>query len=261
MQGVKGTSKYSVGTIFETSLGGYCQVVEYKNSKTVLIRFINTGFETWVQTSKIHTGMIRDMTLPTVCGVGFNNEGKYPATEITEKGMRNTKAYSTWGGMMKRCYDEGRRDKAPTYSGCTVNPAWHHYQDYARFYYEDLWRQEGWHLEKDLLVKGNKEYGPADTCVFAPRDINAICNKMQKKRGDCPIGVHYKKSSGRYGANYRDGSGWLIHIGYFSSPEDAFYAFKEKKETLVKKVADQWRSQIDPRLYEALYSYTVEITD
>lgn len=260
MQGVKGESKYDVGTIFDTSLGGQCIVVEYKNSKEVLVRFLNTGFETWVQTSKIHTGLVRDATLPTVCGVGFNNEGKYPATEITDKGLRNTKAYSTWSGMMKRCYDEGRRDKSPTYAGCTVNPIWHYYQNYAEFYYEDLWRQDGWHLEKDILVKGNKEYGP-ETCVFAPRAINALFNKMKKTRGHCPLGVHYKKANGRYGANYRDGNGWLIHIGYFSNPVDAFYAFKEKKEALARSIADEWQDRIDPRLYEALYKYTVEITD
>lgn len=260
MQGVKGISKYKVGDVFETSLGGDCVILEYKSSKEVLIQFLNTGFETWIQTSKIHTGLVRDMTLPTVCGVGYNNDGKYPATEMTDKGLRNTKAYSTWGGMMKRCYDEEHRHTAPTYAGCTVNEAWHYYQDYAEFYYEDPWRQDGWHLEKDLIVKGNKEYGP-ETCVFAPREINALCNKMQKKRGDCPLGVHYKKANGRYGANYRDGSGWLIHIGYFSNATDAFYAFKERKESLIKSIADQWQSKIDPRLYEALYRYTVEITD
>lgn len=260
MQNEKNVSKYVVGTLFESSLGGTCEIIEYRNSKEVLIRFLNTGYETWVQTSKVYSGMVRDNTLPTVCGVGFNNSGKYPATEFTERGTRLTKAYSTWNGMLKRCYDEAHRHKSPTYSGCTVHASWHYYQEYARFFYEDPYRQDGWHIEKDILVKGNKEYGP-ETCVFAPIEINSFVNKLQNTRGDLPLGVSYKKANKRYSSCCRDGAGKLIHLGYFSNPEDAFLAFKEKKEDLARIIADRWKNQIDPRLYHALYNYTVEITD
>lgn len=253
-------SKYREGFTFQTNLSGECVVVNYKNSKEVLVRFVETGYETVVQANKISTGAIKDHTLPTVYGVGYNNQGNYPSSEITEKGTRTTKAYSTWVSMIQRCYSKENHHKNPTYADCGVNSVWHYYQNFAEFFYEDPWRQPGWTLEKDLLVKGNREYGP-DTCVFAPRDINAFACRSQNSRGEFPIGVHYKKANSRYGATYRDGKGLLVHIGYFSTPEDAFYAFKEKKEALAKQIADKWKDAIDPRLYQALYRYTVEISD
>lgn len=53
----------------------------------------------------------------------------------------------------------------------------------------------------------------------------------------------------------------VIHLGYFSTPEEAFNAYKEAKEDYVKEVAEKWKDQIDPRVYEALMKYRVEITD
>ena len=48
---------------------------------------------------------------------------------------------------------------------------------------------------------------------------------------------------------------------HFKTPEEAFYVYKEAKETYIKEVANRWKDQIDPRVYEALMKYEVEITD
>ena len=37
--------------------------------------------------------------------------------------------------------------------------------------------------------------------------------------------------------------------------------YKQAKEAFIKEQAEKWESQIDPRAYEALMKYTVEITD
>ena len=52
-----------------------------------------------------------------------------------------------------------------------------------------------------------------------------------------------------------------IRLGYFSTPEEAFQIYKEAKEAYIKEVANKWKDQIDPRAYEALMNYQVEITD
>ena len=48
---------------------------------------------------------------------------------------------------------------------------------------------------------------------------------------------------------------------YFNTELEAFKAYKTAKETFVKEKVNNWKSQIDPKAYEALMNYTVEITD
>ena len=50
-------------------------------------------------------------------------------------------------------------------------------------------------------------------------------------------------------------------LGYFKTELEAFKAYKIAKEAFVKEQANKFKSQIDPRAYEALMKYTVEITD
>ena len=50
-------------------------------------------------------------------------------------------------------------------------------------------------------------------------------------------------------------------LGSFDSVTEAFNAYKEAKESYIKEIANKWKSQIDPRAYEALYNYTVDIDD
>ena len=42
---------------------------------------------------------------------------------------------------------------------------------------------------------------------------------------------------------------------------EAFYAYKEAKETYIKEVANKWKDNIDSRVYDALMNYQVEIND
>ena len=50
-------------------------------------------------------------------------------------------------------------------------------------------------------------------------------------------------------------------LGYFKTELEAYNAYKTAKESFVKEVAEKWKGQIDPRAYEALMNYRVEITD
>ena len=72
------------------------------------------------------------------------------------------------------------------------------------------------------------------------------------------IGVHYDKNFDKYET-------WLPKnkkgIRTFNTPEEAFERFKAVREEHIKEVADEWKDLIDPRVYEAMYNYKVEITD
>ena len=50
-------------------------------------------------------------------------------------------------------------------------------------------------------------------------------------------------------------------LGLFKTEIEAFNTYKTAKEAFVKEQANKWKSQIDPRAYNALMNYQVEITD
>jgi len=185
--------------------------------------------------------------------------------KVTTNGKRN-KDYSLWASILQRCYGDNTSARKGVYLGCSVS------ENFKSYSYFSSWcnNQIGytskdsngsvWHLDKDLLLKGNKIYSE-DNCVFIPQQINALITKRESLRGEYPIGTSLNKRSGKFQANCKDGAGKLIYLGLHDTPEQAFQAYKTFKEALIKEVAEKWKGDIDPRAYQALLSYRVEITD
>ena len=121
-----------------------------------------------------------------VFGVGYIGEGKYKTTE----NGKNTRIYSTWHDMLRRCYSEKVHERNPTYIDCEVCEEWYDFQAFAEWYEKNYYEIEGeiMHLDKDILHKGNKIYSK-ETCIFVPEKINILFVKNNKNRGDCPIGI------------------------------------------------------------------------
>ena len=178
---------------------------------------------------------------------------------------KDLKEHKLWTGMLERCTAKCWTNH-PTYIGTTCSE---NFKSYS-FFYEWCQEQAGfkstdesnkvWHLDKDLLFKGNKHYSE-DTCVFVPLRINALLIKSDASRGDFPLGVSWHNSTKKFMARCHDGSGKSKYLGYFLTKESAFQAYKVFKEALIKEVANEYRTQLDPRAYQALLNYTVEITD
>lgn len=196
-----------------------------------------------------------------VYGLGFNdNSIKARATN-----SRMTSEYRVWTDMLRRCTDE-ILIKRPTYLGCEVS------ENFKIFTFFHKWCNEqigfnskddddrNWHLDKDLLVKGNKIYSE-DTCVFIPNKLNGILLNGKSQRGDLPRGVCWYEQGNCYRAQAHDINSKKKHIGYYKTVNEAFIAYKFYKENVVKQVAEQYKSQIDPRAYKALIEYEVHITD
>lgn len=98
-----------------------------------------------------------------VNGNGYIGTGKYKS-KINGK---NTKAYQCWVDMLRRCYCPRTQAYGgnQVYIGCTVSDDWRNFQNFAKFHEENY--IEGYHLDKDTLVDGNKLYS-AETCQFIP---------------------------------------------------------------------------------------------
>ena len=119
---------------------------------------------------------------------------------------------------------------------------------------------ERYHLDKDILVKGNKIYSP-NTCCFVPQEINSLFIKDNSKRGSLPIGVtNGYKGSFVAQVNFR---GVIQYLGKYDTKEQAFNAYKKEKEVIVKILGDEYykRGLITEKVYKALLNYKVEIND
>lgn len=169
------------------------------------------------------------------------------------------KIYATWHNMLRRCYDPAHTSLFPSYQGCRVCEEWLTYSNFEKWYKEHY--REGYELDKDIIAKGNKVYSP-DTCEFVPKYINYLCLRSQGSRGKYPIGVTFKQDKKKYKA-YMLIKHKQQHIGYFDSPEEAFAAYKEKKEAYIKSVASTAfaNGEIGQNIYQALMNYNIELTD
>lgn len=168
---------------------------------------------------------------------------------------KHKEAYSHWHGMISRCYGTIELEKRPTYTDCSVCEEWLDFPNFIDWFYQH--HKEGWHLDKDILVKGNKVYSP-DTCCFVPSEINGLFAKCNAIRGKYPIGIQFFR--GVYIAGMRKDMK-RVYLGRSKDLQTAFNIYKQAKEDWIKVKADKWKDQLEPRVYEALYNYKVEITD
>ena len=248
--------KDCVGKVCKSKSSGDFKIVKYNNNRNVEVQFLKTGYETIVQLVSIRSGKIKDHHLPSVYGVGVVGT-KYPTTI---NGVQ-TKEYALWTGVLERCYSETLKERRPTYEGCEVSDNFKRYE----YFYEWCNKQigfgnKGWHLDKDLLAKGNKVYSE-DSCIFIPKEINLLLVKCTASRGKYLIGVCWCNTKKAFKAQVNKSKGRKEYLGSFNTELEAFNAYKIAKESFVKEQADEWKDKIDPRAHEALMNYTVEITD
>ena len=249
-----------VGKICKSKSSGDFKIVKYNNKTNVVIQFLKTDYETTVRLTNIRNGYVKDPYSASVYDVGISGT-KYPPTINGVK----TKEYGLWQNMLERCYSDALKKQRPTYEGCEVSDNFKSYE----YFYEWCHKQIGFgvegngnpfQLDKDLLIKGNKVYSEY-SCVFIPTEINSLLVKREALRGTHLIGVSWSKTNKAFMAQVNKNKGKSEHLGFFNTEIEAFNAYKVAKESFVKEQAEKYKSQIDPRAYEALMNYTVEITD
>lgn len=242
------------GKVFKSNRFGDVIVLEYLNNKQVIIKFLDTGYTTEENLSSVKSGYIRDRSLPTTCGVGFVD------IEGASIGRKVTLEYSIWNNMLNRCYNENMRDSNQTYADCEVSDNFKYLSYFKEWCNKQIgFNNKGWQLDKDILVKGNKVYSET-TCCFVPQEINTLIVKADNIRGKCPVGVYFDKERSMFKVWFSaDGKG--VYKGRYNTPEEAFQAYKQAKESYIKVVANKWKGQIDSRVYNALMGWEINIED
>lgn len=180
-----------------------------------------------------------------VYGVGVNDADYVTRPTVNGKQVMCL-FYQAWSGMLERCYSAKCQARHPTYIGCSVAPEWYSFMTFRSWMVNQDW--EGNHLDKDLLVPGNKEYNPS-TCAFVSRQTNNLLTGHAAARGDLPIGVSV--NGVRYQAGVRLNNK-RIHLGRHSTQEEAHESW------LIAKVAivlDHAMGLTDERIKAALMEW------
>lgn len=143
-------------------------------------------------------------------------------------------SYSRWAAMLGRCYSNKVQAKQPTYLECSVCDEWLSFSNFKIWFDENY--VEGFALDKDILIEGNKIYSP-EACRFVPQYLNNLLNDHRNSRGSLPLGISKTKHL-TYMAQCCVLNGESIKKT-FKTIEEAKEWYSETKKSIVKQQAQR----------------------
>lgn len=182
-------------------------------------------------------------TRKLIHGVGIN-DAEYPVVkheyvEGIRKIVWRCPFYTRWSKMITRCYSSVFTADNPAYEGCSVCKEWHKFSSFKSWMGKQIW--EGLHLDKDILLEGNKVYSPS-TCAFVSKTTNNFILDRSAPRGEGMLGVLSR--NGRFMTRCLD-----KYLGTYDTSEEANAVWRKFKHDLACKLANE---QTDLRVAEAL---------
>ena len=240
------------GDTFYTREGYKIEVLEYIKSHIIRIKFHEPiPYEKITGLKQIKDGVVQTPYHRSVRGFGYIGDGPYIAYLTPNKASLE---YRIWSDMLARCYTDV---KGEAYKDATVCEDWHNFQNFAAWCNSQKnFGKEGYEIDKDILNKGNKTYSP-ENCRFVPGEVNRLL-VIGKLRGKCCRGVFLNINN-----RYKKYTSFLqkgverVHLGNFYSEDEAFYAYKEAKESYIKEVAERHKDSLDAEVYESLISWEI----
>lgn len=184
-----------------------------------------------------------------VYGVGVND-----ADYVTA----NCEYYERWASMLRRT-SKPYIKRHPSYQGVSVCDEWLVFSTFKKWVksQEALYGKEqidARHLDKDILVPGNKIYSP-ENCCFVLQSTNKLFTNRAVARGDLPIGVTRYLRSGKWSGLYRSEiniDGKKRKLGYFRCPQEAHMAWIKAKGEQARVASMR---EPDPRVKAALLAF------
>ncbi len=167
-----------------------------------------------------------------IYGVGIND------VMIAE--FSTSKMARTWRGIIRRT---GKRDPNmytyETYKDCTLDPIWYKLSAFKEWVeqWDDYENKE---IDKDILIPGNKHYGP-DTCLMVRRVVNLWFKPHAGLTGGLPRGVSWNtawkrgKSPNPYRAQINPiETGKRTALGSYATIEEASTVFESARKEQLK---------------------------
>ena len=252
------------GKVFSTKYYGDFKVTKYIDSKNVEVEFLSTGYKRTSQLKEVRLAVIKDPLYPSVFGVGYHGIGPHNGWVKVDGKSKNSQAYETWIGMLKRCYSDNEkfRSKHPAYNDVTVCGEWFNFQTFAEWFYKNKPDYAQLELDKDLKVLGSKIYSP-ETCSFVPSQVNSLFTGYGEDRG-LMRGVHWCNTKGKYivqlhvGEKTKAGNNKQSYLGAYDSKEVAEGVYVKHKVQHAIEVANKYKKFIEPEVYNNIVNKTIE---
>jgi len=229
MEITKEYSRKLVGEEFTTNEGYIAKVIN-GGSK---VGYCTIQINDWVkevQVTNLRRSKVKYPYHPIWYNKGYLGDGRYKSS-INGKQLIQ---YKKWNHMLERCYDPKYQKIEPTYIGCSVDPKWHNYQVFAEWFDNNY--VDGYQLDKDLLIKGNKIYSE-DNCIFIPKRLNSFLTNKHRNNTSGEIGVHWDKFSEKWRSRITNTTtGKSINLGLFDDLIKASKAYKKARIEQCKKM-------------------------
>lgn len=167
---------------------------------------------------------------------------------------RSSIAYRRWMGILARCNSESYQEMFNSYRDVGVCEEWYYFSNFKKWFDENY--VEGYSLDKDILVKGNRIYSP-ETCCFVPQEINMLVVSHNQRKNN-KYGV--TKSKNGYTTRISK-KGKILKVGEYASYSDAIQAYKDAKEEYIREIATIYYNQgkITQNVYNALLNWEIEV--
>lgn len=158
-------------------------------------------------------------------------------------------AYRPWLNMLKRCYS----GEEPGYQDVAVHEDWWSFNSFRDWYLSQP-RQEGWHLDKDLL--GNGKLYSAATCCLLPGEVNVMVSPPGGVEAgwEGVKGYYPCKTTGKYAVRLNV-LGQRRWIGRYSSECQARAAYLGAKKSAMEEICAMYADFLPLRVVEALRSF------
>lgn len=223
-----------VGMRFNNSSGDSYEVVAWRSSQCVDVRWGSTGKLSTHQWSHVSRGNVRNPN-KLVCGVGV----------VGKRFPDDSHIYNSWNRMIVRTHQESFLQANPTYRKVEVSEELLVYENFYKVFTNLVGcEDESFSLDKDILSQhlGLKKPTYSEyTIALVPRRINSIVIDR-----DVMAGIRVSEF-GTFYVDYRD-----EYMGAYGSLEEAQNKYLMTKTEDLMGLVDEYEGRLDPRVVVAL---------
>lgn len=181
-----------------------------------------------------------------VKGWGINDTEISGPSSLRRKGEKRYfyPDYAMWYGMMVRCLCPKFKEDNPTCADSSCSALWQKRSEFQKWYFSNqhFYANDGskLYLDKDILVPGNKEYGPL-VCCLVPAYMNTLLNDGLAKRSNLPLWVTKEGRSESCLKMFRGAFQWFgkkVSCGMYETSEEAHFAALAVKADKIQQTVE-----------------------